>query len=329
MHDARYFFTHVMKTAGTSFIRYAARNFTPAEMWCVGERIDAQRFPLLHGTVDQLFKAEPELMRRLANTGFRFFEGHMPHAASAALRVPGRPLHCLALLREPVQRVSSHLVFDQRTLARWVLSWRNDRGLDMPMPPESPERLYDDPDWRASVGCNLQVKAFAMTEAEVFKGRNPADAEIDLAVKAVTAPSTEDRVQAAQQLLEKHEQALSRTGSLWHRVLHSFGSTPPLQRVYVVDNEKYERACRVLESIDVIGLTEQLGDFPDVLTWRLGWPKQPMPLVNAASSPQALSPAMRQRISRDNEADIAFYAFARRLVARRRQQRMRRHVLFG
>jgi hypothetical protein len=85
-----------------------------------------------------------------------------------------------------------------------------------------------------------------------------------------------------------------------------------------VDERRLELAQEHLERIDVLGLNEHYREFLDDMTQRFGWQFTARPDLRVADEPWTVTPAFRQRIAADNQADIAFYDYARRLHDRRR-----------
>jgi hypothetical protein len=84
-----------------------------------------------------------------------------------------------------------------------------------------------------------------------------------------------------------------------------------------VDGARLEIAKRNLARVDVIGLTEQYGEFLASLRDRFGWQLSEDARLNAAGGAPEESPALRHRIAADNAIDIAFYDYARNLVSER------------
>ncbi len=81
-----------------------------------------------------------------------------------------------------------------------------------------------------------------------------------------------------------------------------------------VDNARLEIAKRNLERVDVIGLTEQYGEFLASLRDRFGWQLGEQARLNAAGDAPEAAPALRRRIAADNAIDLEFYEHARELV---------------
>ena len=84
-----------------------------------------------------------------------------------------------------------------------------------------------------------------------------------------------------------------------------------------VDDARLALAKRNLARVDVIGLTEQYGEFLERLHHRFGWQLSEQARLNAAGGAPEESGPLRSRIAADNAIDIEFYEYARELVRRR------------
>ncbi|MGI9603067.1 MAG: hypothetical protein ACR2QE_14365 [Acidimicrobiales bacterium] len=83
--------------------------------------------------------------------------------------------------------------------------------------------------------------------------------------------------------------------------------------VIAIDQARFERACTNLEQVDVVGLTERYDDFCAAIVDRFGWRLGDVPNRRVAD-PVEVSDSLRSRITADNEFDIAFHDFGRRLI---------------
>lgn len=83
------------------------------------------------------------------------------------------------------------------------------------------------------------------------------------------------------------------------------------------EDELVTSACRTLESIDAVGLTEGSEELASELAIRLDLPKQSAPRVHVGAG-RDLSADLRRRLEVSTAADMMIYEFARDLVARRR-----------
>jgi hypothetical protein len=137
-HSPTYFFMHVMKTGGTTFIQHIEANFPPEEVFPgPGKTLERRRGYYI---VDELRRITPERRRSL-----RVYTGHFPFVAS---QLVGADV-TLAMLRDPISRTLSFLRDCKRHKAHMA---------DMSL-----EEIYDDP-WMYPVRIhNYQAKLFAMT----------------------------------------------------------------------------------------------------------------------------------------------------------------------
>jgi hypothetical protein len=146
MHDKKLFFVHVMKTGGASIRRNAAFNH-PAEQIYPNHTVDLDLWAA-NATVEHLVGISRERHRQI-----RFYSGHLPFFVT---RLLPEPVQTMTLLRNPVDRIVSHLRQCQHLDRRC-------RGLPI-------EQIYDDPWIRPMLLHNHQVKMFALSPAD----RNPS-----------------------------------------------------------------------------------------------------------------------------------------------------------
>jgi Sulfotransferase family len=133
-----FFFVHVMKTAGTTFVQHVHANFRPEEVFPHPERGEARR--QAYFLLDELRALPPERRRQI-----RAYTGHYPFVASRLVDATVTA----TLLREPVDRIVSTLKHCKR---------HDPRLADLPL-----EAIYDD-GWVFPIYVHdHQVKMFAMT----------------------------------------------------------------------------------------------------------------------------------------------------------------------
>jgi hypothetical protein len=137
--EHRFFFIHVMKTAGTTFSWHALANFDQDEVYPCA-RLDPDRY-FAKFRIDYLTGLSPE--RR---TQIRVYTGHFPFVAAQLL---GMELVTLTILRDPVERTISYLKHCQRYN-------QQHRSLAL-------QQIYEDPFLFPSLIRNHQAKLFAMT----------------------------------------------------------------------------------------------------------------------------------------------------------------------
>jgi hypothetical protein len=85
-----------------------------------------------------------------------------------------------------------------------------------------------------------------------------------------------------------------------------------------VDERRLDLARENLEKVVVLGLTEHYGEFLDDIYRRFGWRLEQRPNQRVADEPWTVPRAFRRRIAADNDADVAFYDYARHIHSRRR-----------
>lgn len=325
LNKPRFFFVHIMKAGGTSFIHYARNYLGAGRAWRGGGSL-SDRFNKLLGSADthdvvagnlmsDIFKGEPEIFRYIPHQGACFFDGHMPFVAREALQFNGRLPQCLSILRHPVDRVMSHLFQDALRLTGSL---------------QDPGVLYRNPFWFSAYGDNFQTKLFSMTAEETFVGANPSPewrAFMDLLVLVVCATSRERQTDAFRQLNSKSDEwGLGRPQQVlveeWvaQRLERVFPMLAPIE----IDNRRFDSAVRGLEQCAVVGVADQLDCMTEELSWRFGWPGYGIQKFNLGREKQPGYTALRKQIARHNEADIELYEYARTLV-RKHQQARRRH----
>jgi hypothetical protein len=143
--ERRFFFVHVMKTGGTSFVFQLLRNFD-ADAVYPHQALD--RFSPTdvepYASVTALEQLTPE--RR---AGIRVYAGHFPFAAREAM---GSDVVTLTLLREPVDRTVSVLKHFKRL-------WPRYRELSL-------DAIYDDEFVFRHFCEHFQTRVFALTPAD-------------------------------------------------------------------------------------------------------------------------------------------------------------------
>jgi hypothetical protein len=134
----RYFFVHVMKTAGGTFRRNLRENFAPDELY-PARGVDEPK--VAYWLIERLTALPAERRERI-----RMYTGHFPYVVSQLL---GVELVTLTLLRDPVERTLS------------LLRQRQHLGEDNPG--MALEAIYEDPMVFECFIHNHQAKIFAMT----------------------------------------------------------------------------------------------------------------------------------------------------------------------
>jgi hypothetical protein len=136
-----FFFVHVMKTGGTTFVQHLEANFAPGEVYPTQSRgAERQR---AYYMIDEVRALDDEQRRRV-----RAYAGHFPFVVS---RLVGADV-TMTILRHPVERTVSYL----RHCKRYRPAMR-----DMRL-----EEIYED-GWMYPLYIhNYQSKLFAMTETD-------------------------------------------------------------------------------------------------------------------------------------------------------------------
>jgi hypothetical protein len=134
----RYFFVHIMKTGGTTFLQQLLRNFAPEEVYPNHELdFDAEHF-LKHLSVEYLLSLSEERRQTI-----RVYAGHFPYVATEMLDLD---LVTLTVLREPVARAVSLLQQLKHNGPRHQLS--------------TLDQIYADPLVFVRLASNHQTKIF-------------------------------------------------------------------------------------------------------------------------------------------------------------------------
>lgn len=143
--DHRYFFVHIMKTAGGTFRRHIKANFEPSEIYPWRE---AEPDLMAANTeISQLLGLSPERMSQVS-----VFMGHFPYAVTEEL---GLDLVTMTILRDPVDRTLSYL-------RHAILRHEEHRGM-------TPEEVYEDPYLRPLYMDNHQTKIFSLGPSDRFE----------------------------------------------------------------------------------------------------------------------------------------------------------------
>jgi len=90
--------------------------------------------------------------------------------------------------------------------------------------------------------------------------------------------------------------------------------------VIEIDDDRRRIAESSLAEVDVIGLKERYGDFLDEVQLRFGWEMQKRTSWHVSRKDEedwSVSDSFRRQIAADNANDVAFYEYARELVAAR------------
>lgn len=145
------FFIHVMKTGGTTLKHRINASFPPQAIY--PNKLDDERIVVAQTDIPYLLSIDGE---RRART--RIYSGHFPYVAAEMLDCP---LRLITLLRDPVDRVISHLKQVQKNKG----GWRSFSALaDVDDPPL--EDVYEDDFLKRCFFLNHQVRMFSMTRED-------------------------------------------------------------------------------------------------------------------------------------------------------------------
>jgi hypothetical protein len=140
--SARFFFVHVMKTAGSTFRRHIHANFDPDQVYPCRQYDGDLSFANVN--LEYLVGLSAE-----RHAAIKAYAGHFPFMAVDT--VPG-PFVTITILRDPIERTISLLKQCQRYNARY-----RDRSL---------EQIYEDPFLFPCLIKNHQTKLFALDTAD-------------------------------------------------------------------------------------------------------------------------------------------------------------------
>ncbi len=275
----RFFFVHLMKTAGTSFVFQLNEQFASGEVYPSGgldRRNDADFAAYV--SIRRLTELSPE--RRAA---IRMYTGHYPFVASELV---GPDLLTLTLLRHPVDRTISVLKHFKRLSKRYRTY--------------AIEDIYEQPFVFAHFIENHQTRMFGVTAED----------------KPEAFGSTMDYWSTAWMLgIGNPNYDPDKPPEIDPETAVSAA------RATRVDDARFEIAKRNLETVDVVGLSEQYDEFIEELRRRFGWwPRGINTEKKANLSREAWteSASLRERIAADNAFDMEFYEYAKELLSQRR-----------
>jgi hypothetical protein len=139
----KFFFIHVMKTAGGTLRQQILANFEPDQVYPL-KRLDPDMF-VANSDLAYLASLPAERRQRI-----RVFTGHFPFVAVDLL---GMDLTTITVLRDPVERTLSYLraCLDPNSTSSYV---------------KQLEEIYEDPLLHASFISNHQAKLFALTTSD-------------------------------------------------------------------------------------------------------------------------------------------------------------------
>lgn len=160
------FFVHVMKTGGTSLKQRITQSFPETAIY--PNPVDDENLIQANTEIAYLRALSDE---RRART--KIYAGHFPYIATEML---GEPVRTMTLLRDPVDRVISHL----KQIRMNKAGWRRFSALaDVDDPPL--EAIYDDDFLKPLFFVDHQAKMFAATLADNPESYTKMPVEVDRA----------------------------------------------------------------------------------------------------------------------------------------------------
>lgn len=264
-----FFFIHIMKTGGTSLTRAMNPSFSHEE-----------RYP---GSLEQdhsvKAKADVDLLRDLPQerlNQIRSFSVHMPFFASEFV---DSDVLTLTMLRDPVNRVISHLKQIKRNHKLFAT--------------HSLDEIYAIPWLFHSYFNNHQTKAFSMFADDLVHLYDTDEQRACLARRSGDS----------WYFSEPHGQMLQAT-------LYAFGWDVP------VNEERLAIAKANLNRVNILGFLERYDDLLATLERDYGLRIQRLPPTRTGHQ-EAVSTELLARIEQDNQYDIEFYRYAQELYAER------------
>jgi len=279
--DKKFFFIHVMKTGGTSFVDIIGANFGARQRYpdvCIESDSDLFRRVEAYLFVPRLVEEVNSLGGRL-----RMVRGHVPYAVRSLLK---DSYIALTLLREPVERTLSYLKHCRRYHVEHL-------GKDL-------EEIYEDAWFNATFIRDYQTKIFSMSPQEALAENRLVDEPPALPPRH--AIMDENGFVADFELLKKRAPA---------RVsLETFATSTG---VIQVDEKRLATAKANLSAVEVVGVTEHYDRFLDRLADEYGWKIKTIPHRHSGED-DTISSEFRARIARDNAFDMELYDHARSLA---------------
>ena len=162
----RFFFIHVMKTGGTSFVFQMLANFEPDERYPSAIDRSSPTDVTPYASIPKLLALSPERRARI-----RVYSGHLPYIASELL---GIDVVRLTMLRDPVDRTVSMLKHVKRLFERYT-----EFSIDAIYDDEAIFRFYLD---------NYQTRLFALSAEERERALAGADTDAELPAEAPPLP---------------------------------------------------------------------------------------------------------------------------------------------
>lgn len=284
--DRPVLFIHIQKTAGTTLLHRMAAGLGRDQVWPMAAGLDEFARMAAYAYGEVLLEASDDHL-----AGLQLIGGHHALAVAEVLSVRlARPLPTVTILRDPVERVVSHLKHLRAIhgLHGWPL-----------------ERVYGHPAFHEGCFVDQQYKVITAVGDELT-----SDDRSEL--MALVVPRLE---QLGRLPVEPGPFGFSRALAEglpaawpWERVVAVLSAPPWARRP--ADPDRWELAMARLRSVAVLGVTERLPDFVEALERRFGWSLPPEP-PHLVSADVPVSDELREQIERDNALDRALYDLAR------------------
>ncbi len=276
----RYFFMHVMKTGGSSFDATKRANFSREE--CYPDCIVSADSDFFRKTEAYLYVPGILSTVEARFNELRFVSGHVPYAVRDLL---AGDYIALTLMREPVDRVVSHLKHCRR--------YHNEhRGLSL-------EEIYEDHWFKATFLQNYQTKLFSMTKAETLAEVRLGDSEPRLPPRAELGDGSDIT----------DEIRLLSTRAPGRFAMECFAASTG---VIEANRVRLQQAKDNLSNVEVVGFTNDYEQFLQLLHSRYGWKITAAPHRHAGEH-ESISTDLIKKIAEDNALDMELYDYAKTL----------------
>lgn len=278
----RFFFIHIMKTGGTSFVDILRYNFNGAERYpdvCLTPDSDLFESMEAYMHVPAIVKSVNSRAKQL-----RIVRGHVPYSVESLF---DGEFETLTLLRNPVERTISYLKHCRRYHVEHM-------SLSL-------EEIYDDIWFRKSFMENYQTKIFSMTSEEALSEERFPDRSPPLPPRCEMIKGKE---------LPDYVKKLRDQGG-GRFTLECYA---PSTAIIEVDNYRLQVARENLGKVGVVGVTERYEAFLTRLAGQYGWNIRTITRRNVGEDDTVPS-SLRQQIARDNAFDLELYEYAKSISA--------------
>jgi hypothetical protein len=286
----RYFFVHIMKTAGATLATQMWTHFDVGRMYGYG----ATEIDFLTSTYLYVNPRPMAFLPRERIEGMQLFGGHFPYAA---IELMGDDVRTITVLRDPVDRVLSFLKHAQRF---------HDEHRDLPL-----EQIYEDEWYFTRFLDNHEVKMLSMTSTEML-GHAPEDGwaaqgwSPDEQALLARWRETPEALEPDERL-RFHELAVDNLSTA--RGIYRLLGAPNTITVEI-DDARLRRAIGTLRQIDVVGVLADYDAFMRRLSHRVGFELDSTVRRNASADDEPVPTTLRRRIADDLGPSLELYAAA-------------------